>query len=189
MGAASTGQLGGGTLIKTNRAEEIVVSGVTAIAAGSLHTLFLKSDGSLWALGYNGYGELGDGGYSQTAIPQQIFPTPLPPGSAVTKISAGYEHSLFLKSDGSLWAMGHDNYGQLGYGGPYNASTNRPEQIVGNVVAIAAGFNHSLFIGTDGSLWAMGWNGEGELGDGTMTYRFTPEEIVQSNVVEIAAGT
>jgi alpha-tubulin suppressor-like RCC1 family protein len=187
MGAASTGQLGGGTLIKTNRAEEIVVSGVTAIAAGSLHSLYLKSDGSLWALGYNAYGELGDGGNSQTAIPQQIFPTPQPAGSAVTKISAGYEHSLFLKSDGSLWAMGFNLTGQLG-DGTLNQATNRPEQIVRNVVAISAGFYHSLFVETNGSLWAMGYNNEGELGDGTKTAKATPEQIVASNVVTVAAG-
>ena len=120
---------------------------------------------------------------SETDIPEQIFPTPQPPGSAVTRISAGYEHSLFLKSDGSLWAMGDDSFGQLGYGGTDNKSTNKPEQIVGNVAAIAAGFNHSLFIGTDGGLWAMGWNGEGELGDGTKTFRSTPEVIVLSNAL------
>jgi alpha-tubulin suppressor-like RCC1 family protein len=191
MGAASTGQLGGGSSIKTDHPVEIVVSGVTAIAGGTLHSLFLKSDGTLWAVGYNAYGELGDGSFKETAIPEQIFPPPLPPGSAVTKISAGYEHSLFVRSDGSLWAMGHDNFGQLGYGGPYNNSTNRPEQIIGNVKEIAAGFDHSLFIETNGSLWAMGYNGEGELGDGTTTpgnYKLTPEEIVQSNVTAVAAG-
>jgi alpha-tubulin suppressor-like RCC1 family protein len=187
MGAASTGQLGGGTLIKTNRPEEIVVSGVTAIAAGSLHSLFLKSDGSLWAMGYNLYGELGDGGFSETAIPEQIFPTPMPPGTGVTKIAAGYEHSLFVKSDGSLWAMGFNIAGQLG-DGTYNQSTNRPEQIVRNVVAIAAGFWHSLLIETNGSLWAMGYNNEGELGDGTTMTRIAPEQVVSSNVVAIAAG-
>ncbi len=139
MGAASTGQLGGETLVKTDHPEEIVDSDVTAIAAGTLHSLFLKSDGSLWAVGYNAYGELGDGSVKETDIPEQIFPAPQPPGSAVTGISAGYEHSLFLKSDGSLWAMGDDSYGQLGYGGAYNKSTNQPEQIVGNVAAVAAG--------------------------------------------------
>ncbi len=45
----------------TNRPEQIVASGVTAIAAGDDHSLFLKSDGSLWAMGYNDFGELGDG--------------------------------------------------------------------------------------------------------------------------------
>jgi alpha-tubulin suppressor-like RCC1 family protein len=188
MGAASTGQLGGGTLIKTNRPEEIVDSGVTAVAGGSLHTLFIKSDGSLWALGYDAYGELGDGGKSQTAIPEQIFPAPLPPGSAVTKISAGYEHSLFIRSDGSLWAMGFNLTGQLGDGTAVYQSTNRPEQIIRNVTAMAAGFYHSLLVETNGSLWAMGYNNEGELGDGTSTTRRVPELIVSSNVTTVAAG-
>ncbi len=61
----------------------------------------------------------------------------------VTKIAAGAYHSLFLKSDGSLWAMGNNRYGQLGdgtYGVPPYNGTNRPEQIVAsNVTAIAAG--------------------------------------------------
>ena len=46
----------------------------------------------------------------------------------VTKVAAGGEHSLFFKSDGSLWAMGENNEGQLG-DGTYN-NTNRPEQIL-----------------------------------------------------------
>jgi alpha-tubulin suppressor-like RCC1 family protein len=78
---------------------------VTKIAAGVEHSLFLKSDGSLWAMGDNFYGELGDGTYSTNAPygtnrPQQIV------ASGVTAIAAGDTHSLFLKSDGSLWAMG-----------------------------------------------------------------------------------
>jgi alpha-tubulin suppressor-like RCC1 family protein len=81
----------------------------------------------------------------------------------VTKITGGEYHSLFLKSDGSLWSMGTNQYGQLG-DGTYN-NTNRPEQIVAtNVTAIAAGGSHSLFLKSDGSLWAMGDNQSGELG-------------------------
>ena len=78
-------------------------SSVTAIAAGDLHSLFLKSDGSLWAMGYNGFGQLGDGNVNdntETNLPEQIV------ASNVTAIAAGDVHSLFLKSDGSLWAMG-----------------------------------------------------------------------------------
>jgi hypothetical protein len=53
---------------------------VTNIAQGSyaLHSLFLKSDGSLWAMGSNGDGELGDGFIEGTATPEQIFPSPRP---------------------------------------------------------------------------------------------------------------
>ena len=83
---------------------------VTKVAAGGVHSLFLKSDGSLWAMGDNGDGELGDGTYNQTNRPEQIV------ASNVTAIAAGDYHSLFLKSDGSLWAMGDNVYGQLGDG-------------------------------------------------------------------------
>ena len=85
MGQNNDGQLGDGTLIKTNRPEQIVPSGVTAIAEGSGHSLFVKSDGSLWGMGYNIYGELGDGfvdvSYPAdfgTDIPEQILPLPQP---------------------------------------------------------------------------------------------------------------
>jgi alpha-tubulin suppressor-like RCC1 family protein len=157
---------------------------VTKIAAGQYHSLFLKSDGSLWAMGYNLNGELGDGTYSTTNQPELIV------SNNVMAIAAGGYHSLFLKSDGSLWAMGDNFYGELGDGTDFN-NTNRPELIVSNnVTAIAAGFDHSLFLKSDGSLWAMGFNFYGELGDGTANYYIDqPEMIVSNNVTAIAAGT
>ena len=154
----------------TNLPEQIVASNVTAIAAGDGHSLFIKSDGSLWAMGYNSSGELGDGGIcNQTNRPEQIV------ASNVTAIAAGSDHSLFLKRDGSLWAMGNGDSGQLGDGG-FNG-TNRPEQIVaGNVMAIAAGDSFSLFLKRNGSLWAMGFNGY--MGDGIFINTQLPEQIV-----------
>ena len=137
---------------------------MTAIAAGDQHSLFLKSDGSLWAMGYNAFGQLGDGTFSVnfpyygTNRPEQIVP------GGVTAITAGSEHSLFVKSDGSLWGMGWNTEGELG-DGTSNGNTNKPEQIVSNgVVAIAAGCWHSLFLKSDGSLWGMGYNYYGGLG-------------------------
>ncbi len=152
------GQLGDGTVNWTNKPEQIVASNVTAIAAGCEHSLFLKSDGSLWAMGANGYGQLGDGSYAiypayGTNRPEQIV------ASNVTAIAANNGSSLFLKNDGSLWAMGRNNYGQLGDGSVNN--TNRPKQIVASgVTAISEGDWFSLFLKSDGSLWAMGDNDE-----------------------------
>ena len=161
---------------------------VTKIAAGSEsnHSLFLKSDGSLWAMGYNNYGQLGDGTYNEKNRPEQIVV------SNVTAIAAQYSHSLFLKGDGSLWAMGDEHNGELGdgtYGIAPSYYTNRPEMIVAsNVTAIAAGWGHSLFLKNNGSLWAMGFNQVGSLGDGTYNQTNRPEMIVASNVTAIAAG-
>jgi alpha-tubulin suppressor-like RCC1 family protein len=171
MGYNGFGQLGDGTYNNPFWPEQIVSSNVTAIAAGESHSLFLKSDGSLWVMGNNYYGQLGDGTYNNTNLPEQIV------ASNVTAIAAGYTQSLFLKSDGSLWAMGYNTDGELG-DGTY-AIHNRPEQILaGNVTAIAAGDGYSLFLKNDGSLWAMGYNGWGQLGDGTYNSTDQPEQIV-----------
>jgi len=164
MGHNNYGQLGDGTYNQTNR-PIVVASNVTAIAAGYYHSLFLKSDGSLWGMGRNNSGELGDSTLNNTNRPKQLVT------SSVTAIAAGDNHSLFIMSDGSLWGMGDNYYGQLGDGtystnAPYG--TNQPERIVaGNVTAIAGGGQHSLFLMSDGSLWAMGFNNDGQLGDGT----------------------
>ena len=152
-----------------------MTSNVIAIAAGGTHSLFLKNDGSLWAMWYNGYGQLGDGTYNNTNKPEEIV------SSNVTAVATGGYHSLFLKSDGSLWAMGWNFDGQLGDGIYYGflTETNRPEQIVANnVMAITAGGYHSLFLKNDGSLWSMGGNYYGELGDGTFSDINRPEQIL-----------
>ena len=165
--------------------EKVVATNVTAIAAGEFHSLFLKSDSSLWAMGNNDDGELGDGTYSEADSPEKIVAT------NVTAIAAGQWHSLFLKNDGSLWAMGWGEFGQLGDGSYNNNGVNTPEKIVTtNVTAIAAGWNHSLFIMNDGSLWAMGNNAYGQLGDGhyNSTGINKPEKVVASGVTAIAAG-
>ena len=154
MGTDIFGQLGLGTgfVGMTNLPVKIVASGVTAVAAGRYHSLFIKSDGSLWGMGYNGQGQLGAGDHGSSRVPEEIL------SSGVTAIAAGGYHSLFIKSDGSLWGMGDDAEGDLG-DGIQTARRPAPEQIMAsNVTAIAAGETDSLFLKSDGSLWAMGDN-------------------------------
>lgn len=133
MGEDNIGQLGDNQNIitsspKTNRPEQIVTGGVTAIAVGYDYSLFLKSDGSVWGMGDNYAGPLGNGAVETT--PNVPVPSLLTNG--VTAIACGNNQSLFIKSDGSLWAVGGDGFGQLGDGFSVNVpfpATGTPEQI------------------------------------------------------------
>jgi len=155
---------------------------VTQISAGFNHSLFIESDGSLWGMGNNISGQLGDG----TTAQEQDFPV-LIVASNVMAASAGISHSCFVTSNQVLWGMGANSSGQLALGALY--STNIPIPLASNVVAVSCGGQHTLFVKSDGSLWGMGDNTEGQLGTGNYTSSTNmPVEILASNVVSVSAG-
>ncbi|MEN9635206.1 MAG: hypothetical protein RL077_3610, partial [Verrucomicrobiota bacterium] len=156
-----------------------VVAGATAVAAGRLHSMFLKPDATLWAMGYNANGQLGDGTTTSRSAPVIV-------GSNVTAVSAGYAHTLFIKADGTLWGMGSNASGQLGDG--TTTTKFSPVQLATGVSTAAAGRDHSLFVKTDGTLWVMGSNGYGQLGDGSLTQRLTPVALAVTGVKAVAAA-
>lgn len=144
-----------------------------SIAAGFLHTVVVKSDGTLWACGYNYYGQLGDGTNANKNRLTQI-------GTATTWVSvaAGQYHTLAVKADGTLWAWGSNGLSQLGDG--TTADRNTPTQVGTdtNWVSSTAGRYHTLALKTDGTLWGWGVNNRGQVGDGTFTQRSTPVYIM-----------
>ena len=104
---------------------------------------------------------------------------------AGTAAATGWDHTLTLKTDGTLWAWGDNTYGQLGDG----TTTNRavPVLIGSGYSAVAAGDGHTVALKSDGSLWAWGWNVYGQLGDGTNTQHNTPVQI-GAGYSAVAAG-
>jgi alpha-tubulin suppressor-like RCC1 family protein len=150
---------------------------VKCVATGGNHTLFLRTDATLWACGYNFYGQLGNPDCDST--PKQIM-------SSVQNIATGGNHSLILKADGTLWACGDNSYGQLGDG----TTDNRPTPILikNNVQSIAAGGTHSLILMTNGSLWACGINNNGQICDSSIHNYTAVPVLIMNNVQSIAAG-
>jgi alpha-tubulin suppressor-like RCC1 family protein len=148
-------------------------SNVIAVAAGWYHSLALKSDGSVWAWGFNSNGRLGDNTTTERTSPVLISGI-----TNVIAIAAGINHSLALKSDGTVWSWGLNGDGALGQGG--GPELHVPTQVPGlpSIIRIAAGRSQNVVVSTDGSVWAWGANAKGQLGDGTMTtMRPSPVQI------------
>jgi len=161
-----------------------------SVSAGSHHTLALKKDGTLWAWGFNYYGQLGIG----TNEWEDFRSAPVQVGAERdwAAVSAGGGHTLALKKDGSLWAWGLNDDGQLGD----NTTTrhNAPVRVGTDTdwAAISAGGYHSLALKSDGSLWAWGLNSVGQLGIGTSgvkNFLKTPVRVgTEKNWLDISAG-
>ncbi|MBL0013735.1 MAG: T9SS type A sorting domain-containing protein [Flavobacterium sp.] len=119
--------------------------------SGIGYTISLKSDGSLWAWGYNFYGQLGVGNNVD-----QYFITRVGTDSNWESVEAGETDTFAIKSDGTLWGWGRNQYGQLGIGNndqsfvPVQVGTETNWKSVSN-----HGF-HTLALKTDNTLWGWG---------------------------------
>ena len=194
-GANGTGQLGVGTT--TDHTTPVQVPGfsdIRAFAAGSYHNLIVKQDRTLWAWGTNFYGELGDGNYGKLADgtnAAQKAPVQVPGMVGMADVAASLGHSLALKNDGTVWAWGLNEYGQLGIGSAEIIDHSVPVVVPGmtGVTDISAGPMHTVALKQDGTVWAWGSNLGGQLGEGSQVDRTSPVQTQTLNEASaVAAG-
>ncbi|MCL1926250.1 MAG: CPBP family glutamic-type intramembrane protease [Syntrophorhabdaceae bacterium] len=176
-GGNSDAALGDGT--KENILTPVkIMDSVAYVSAGSNHTLAIKTDGSLWAWGRNFEGQLGDdtgGSLGKTQLePVKIM-------DSVAGVSAGFDHTVAIKTDGGLWAWGDNDHGQLCDG--TTQGRHKPVKIIDSAASASAGNGHTLVMKTDGSLWACGRNLEGQLGNGAGGH--SPKAYINSKLVPI----
>jgi len=166
-------------------ASETPPAGLPVLAAGSGHSLAIAADGTVWAWGWNGEGQLGDG----TTRDRSTTPVQVAGLTNAIAVAAGSSHTVALRRDGTVWAWGQNEQGQLGDGTTRDRSTPVQVQGLTNAIAVAAGWDHTVALRRDGTVWAWGRNGEGQLGDGTTTDRLTPVQVQGLiDVVAIARG-
>lgn len=166
---------------------------ITAIAAGSRHSLILSSDGVVFAWGANGNGQLGNGTTIDPRTPVKVDVSGALAGKRVIAIAAADDHSLALTEDGLIFAWGDNTYGQLG---DNSGSSNSPVPVpvftngvlASKIVAgISAGIGHNLAITTDGLTVSWGQNLSGQLGNGGNVSTQVPILVESNGILSSAA--
>jgi alpha-tubulin suppressor-like RCC1 family protein len=175
-GNNSGGQLGNGIFSYQSNIPVVVggANDIIAISASGLHSLALKSDGTVIGWGQNNIGQL----TSNANFPLQNSPIAIAGVNNIVSISAGGNHSLALRSDGIILSWGDNSMGQLGDG----TTTGRYDPVevykTSGIIAISVGVYHSLALNSDGSVLTWGNN-----------IGLIPEVVTgANNIVSIAAG-
>ncbi len=143
------GELGDGAGVPRSTPEQVSglsVPSVRQIVAGAEFSMVLGSDGSVWAWGADYDGQLGN---AATYTAQRRPVETVGMASGITHISAGVNHVLALRSDGTVLAWGDDSAGEIG-DGTASESPALPAEVTGltNVTQVSAGGEFSLAVHT-----------------------------------------
>ncbi len=190
-GANAYGQLGNGRVEDLTTPEDVsgLTSGITALAAGGLHTCARTASGGVKCWGYNRYGQLGDG----TIAWGRSTPTDMSGlTSGVTMLTAGESHTCALANGGGVKCWGENQWGQLGDGTTIQRGVPTDvDELTSGVTILAAKSYHTCVLTASGGVKCWGKNEYGQLGDGTADDRHTPVDVVglTSGMVALATGS
>lgn len=138
---------------------------------GYNHTIAKRVDGTVWAAGVNSAGQFGtDRVPISSSTPVQIGA-----GNTFNKIAVGYDHTLMIRSDGTLWSCGHNGFGQCGRGNVSTAYVLAQAGTDDDWADIVCSPYSSLALKSDGTLWSFGLNNSGQLGLGYVAAGSTGE--------------
>lgn len=120
-----------------------------AVLAGADVAAVLGEDGSLWAWGDNGLGNVG------ISAESEYVEQPTKVADNVASASIGLCNSALVKKDGSLWTWGHNFYGSIG-DGTRGGFVSAPRRVMENAIQCGAAFNTTMALKADGSVWTWG---------------------------------
>ncbi|MBV5324577.1 MAG: hypothetical protein J0626_04525, partial [Rhodospirillaceae bacterium] len=187
------GQLGDGKAVIRLWPEQVVpLAGVVSAAAGIMHSVAVKGDGTVWEWGIKDRGFGSDTGFGFPPVPSTSTPTIVAGISGVVAVAEGGYHTYALKSDGSVWSWGNDFSPPTGnLGDPTSQFRPSPIPIAGlsNIKAIHTGRFSGVALSKTGTVWTWGYNYLGQLGDGTTISHPTPAQVPGLfGITDIAAG-
>ncbi|NGN65983.1 S8 family serine peptidase [Streptomyces sp. A7024] len=192
-GRNSQGQIGDGSVTDRARPVQIkeaggqTLTGIAGIAVGPFHTLAVKSDGTLYAWGYNAHGQLGTNDVGNRPSPY-AFTALGKVDTARGGIAAGYRHSVARMADGRVLAWGDNEFGQLGNGGTGDSLTPVAVKDLNGPAQLSSRGFHTLAL-REGQVFAWGYNRYGQIGDGSRINRNVPVPVSgPATVTQVAAG-
>ena len=197
----ATGVSGTGTLrLDVNASGTDIIGGLDDLPLAGGFTLgqpYTHTSASMpVAWGDNGFGQLGNSLTTNSPVPVDVLGIGALAGKTVVAVSAGYEHSLALCSDGTVAAWGTNWCGQLGNNStdgslvPVAVNTDSGMSALAgkSVVAVAAGGSHSLALCSDGTVAAWGYNSYGRLGNDSTTDSLVPVAVNTDSGTSALAG-
>lgn len=187
-GQNNNGKLGLGNITNYSSPKQVgALTNWATISTGFSHCAAVKTDGTLWTWGRNQAGALGIINTTNYSSPKQV--------GALTNwlrtAANGYTgFTLAIKTDGTLWSWGGNNYGQQGRGN--TAQTESPNQVGALTnwsTVVASQGNFIIATKADGTLWSWGRNVDGVLGLGNRTYYSSPKQVgALSTWLKVATG-
>ena len=177
------GQLGLGDTTNRTTFTQITANAddIKSVYCGAYYTLILKNDGTLWGCGWNANGQLCLGDFNNRTTFTQITAN----ADDIKSVYCGWNHTLILKNDGTLWGCGQNNFYELGL--EDTANRNTFTQITTNtndIKSVYCGTNHTFILENDGTLWGTGLNIYGQLGLGDTNSR-TTFTVITTNTNDI----
>ena len=176
-GNNGNGQLGDNTGVAKSSPVQTIASGTIwrQVSCGQFCTAAIKTDGTLWTWGYNGFGQLGDNTVASKSSPVQTIAG----GWIWKQVSCGLNITAAIKSDGTLWLWGYNQNGQTGDNTIVGKSS--PVQTIAAGTPwkqVSCGHQHVGAIKTDGTLWMWGYNYNGQIGDNTVAHKSSPVQTI-----------
>lgn len=173
-GQNNGGQLGLGNRTDYSSPKQVgSLTGWTQVSTGRFrNTAAIKSNGTLWAWGTNGYGQLGLGNTTSYSSPKQVGA--LTNWASVACANGGVRA---LKTDGTIWTWGYNPQGQLGLGNRTYYSSPKQVGSLTTWAFINSVGNFTMAITTGGALYAWGAGTNGVLGLGNTTSYSSPKQV------------
>ena len=169
------------------RFQPTAFSNIIRVSLGINNSVIQNEKGELFACGSNVGGDLGLEG---NLCSSQVIPTPIPNlPKNIIQFVCGAHFRLFLDSEGNVYSVGNNEFGQLGLA--HNKSQYVLNKIpnIPPIQTISCTFRSSYLIDYTGNVWSFGLNSSGQLGHGDTTNRNVPTKIESlKDVQQISYG-